>query len=106
MVTFNCQNIYTDISQPDSVPSKKGKQVKQVKQKSWIWKHASLIKVEGQPDKYSCMYCEKTFLRNGTGVISRHIKNKHSEKLKDTKQCTLTSSAKLVAPFKVVSFLL
>jgi hypothetical protein len=84
MVKFNCQNIYTDISQPD----------------------LTLIKVEGQPDKYSCMCCEKKFLRNGTGVISRHIKNKHSEKLKDSKQCTLISCAKLVAPFKVVSFLL
>ncbi|EFX63926.1 hypothetical protein DAPPUDRAFT_334807 [Daphnia pulex] len=89
-----------DIPQPDSVPSLKRKP------HSWVWKHATLIKVTGEPDKYSCLYCDKKFLRNGTGVISRHLKNKHSEKLKTDQQCTLTSSGKVVAPFKVVFFLL
>ncbi|KAI9555038.1 hypothetical protein GHT06_020335 [Daphnia sinensis] len=57
---------------------------------------------ESQPDRYKCMHCEKTFVRSGTGVISRHLKNKHNEKLRnlDT-QSTLTKSGELVLPFKV-----
>jgi hypothetical protein len=73
---------------------------------SWIWKHAILIQIKGQPDRYQCMYCEKTFVRNGTGTISRHLKNKHPEKMNNT-QCTLTyntaptTSGKLIPPFEV-----
>ncbi|KAI9557258.1 hypothetical protein GHT06_017081 [Daphnia sinensis] len=72
------------------------------KQSSWIWKHTNLLQNKGQPDRYKCMHCEKTFVRSGTGVISRHSKNKHNEKLRnlDT-QSTLTKSGELVLPFKV-----
>ncbi|KAI9565339.1 hypothetical protein GHT06_009131 [Daphnia sinensis] len=71
------------------------------KQSSWIWKHTTLLQNKGQPDRYKCMHCEKTFVRSGTGVISRHLKNKHNEKLRnlDT-QSTLTKSGELVLPFK------
>ena len=65
--------------------------------KSWIWKHVSLI-----DKKYKCSYCEKSYVKNGTGVIQRHLRNKHNEKLKNMKsqQCTLTSTGKVVTPFK------
>ena len=44
--------------------------------------------------KYKCSYCEKSYVKNGTGVIQRHLRNKHNEKLKNMKsqQCTLTST--------------
>jgi hypothetical protein len=93
---FIVVNVLTDSTQPESETFKKGKK----RCYSWIWKHTNLIQVKGQPEKYKCMYCEKTFVRNGTSPISRHLINKHSDKMKNT-QCTMISSGKLVPPFKV-----
>lgn len=90
-------NIFTDIPHSESATHMKVR-----KQKSWIWKYTTLIQVKGQPDRYKCMYCKKTFLRNGTGVISRHLMNMHNNKIKNTPTpCSPTNSKKSAPPFKV-----
>ena len=62
---------------------------KQVSKKttSWIWSHFDRIIKD---NKAKCKHCPKTFAISGTGTMSRHLHNKHSGKIQETNQTTLS----------------